>query len=92
MKAMAKVPSFLNSVELSESEIKKHSETLSNWLRAHNYIRDLPDDRRTLNILERLMLVEYRRKPGPRMDILVRLHGRYSRVRHEVERVELSAA
>lgn len=63
----------------------------SNWLKIHAFIRNVPNSREGMRTMAKLMIAEYMRRPGPRMDIVVRLHGRLNRIRYEVERVELGA-
>lgn len=61
----------------------------SNWLKIHAFIRKVPNSREGMCTLAKLIAAEYMRRPGPRMDIVTRLYGKLSRVRYEVERVEL---
>lgn len=62
---------------------------MSNWMNLHAFIKSTSNTRAGMQILAKLMIAEYQRKPGPRMDIIMRLYGKFTRVRYEVERVEL---
>lgn len=64
---------------------------LTNWLKLHAYIGSLGKEISftRVNVMANLMLLEYQRKGGPRMDIIARLYGRFSTLRHEAERVAL---
>jgi hypothetical protein len=84
-----KHPRFLEGTEVSNKEKERYAELMSNWLKIHGFIKEMDAEEQSLDVLKKMMLVEYRRKEGPRMDIIVRLHGRYQVLRHEVERVEL---
>lgn len=86
-----RIPSFLEHVEVDSSDITKCSEILRNWMVTHGYITKLKPSETSLQVLRRLMVVEYIRQGGPRMDIIVRLHGKMCKLRYEVERVELRA-
>lgn len=62
---------------------------MSNWLKIHEFIRRTPATREGMRTVAKLMVAEYGRKPGPRMDIITRLYGRLNAIRYEVERVEI---
>lgn len=62
---------------------------MSNWLRIHALVRKLPDNEQSMKVVGTMLVHEYNRKRGPRMDIVTRLYGRFSHIRYEVERVEL---
>lgn len=85
---MKRFPEFL--LEYTRDEVPPSAaDAMRNWLRIHAYIRKLPSTEASLRIVGAMLVYEYRRKPGPRMDIVVRLHGRLNALRFEVERVQL---
>lgn len=71
--------------------VSKYDSVLSNWLRTHAYITKLKAEKKSLDELVRLMAIECNRTPRPRAHMLERLHGKYDRLRREVERAQLKA-
>src|SRR4051812_27808548 len=86
------VPTFLQQYLMTSIfERLREAGYMANWLRVHAHIRKLPHDTGGLSVLANMMAVEYHREGGPRMDIIVRLHGKFQRMRYELERVQLGA-
>lgn len=91
MPSAHKLPSFLreSACAMDAKQTAHYAPYLRNWMVLHAHIRELEPSHASLNVLCCLMMCEYERKGGPRMDILVRLHGRFNKLRFDVERVEL---
>lgn len=68
---------------------KQLHSALANWMSVYRLIKDAPNTRAGMQTVARLLYIEYHREGGPRMDIVVRLYGRFNRIRMEVERAEL---
>ena len=87
-----KYPDFLKYVEVDQGDIEWCQSKLRNWMVTHAYISKLAANERSLEILRRLMLVEFLRTPSYRWHIVQRLHGRYDELRYKVEREQIKAA
>lgn len=74
---------------MSTEQASKLQGVLTNWLKTHAHIRKLEPSVASLRELACMIFIECYRKRGPRMDVLVRLHGRFDKLRYEVERVQL---
>lgn len=83
---MKKIPKFISVP--APTKLPPNG-VLSNWVIVHDYITSLPVSRNSLATICHLMRQEYLRKPGPRMDIVVRLYGKLNGMRKEIERAEL---
>lgn len=80
---------YLPARGISSVNASRLQNVLTNWLKTHEHIKSLQPSNEAVRELALMMFVEYYRKEGPRMDIIVRLHGRFNKLRYEVERVEL---
>ena len=86
-----KLPLFLREYRASAlKELKYYAGMMGNWITIHGHIKGFHPCYSSLNVLRCMMIAEYYRTGGPRMDIIVRLHGRYQKLRYSLERVELN--
>lgn len=92
-KKIKTTPFFLWGVKFDKhgAEVKKLAVHLANWLTVHSYITPLQPTRESILVLRQLMYLEYMRAGGVRPFILERLHGKYDRLRYQVERQEMKA-
>jgi hypothetical protein len=85
-----KLPAFLEPYR-NLKQIEHWAANMANWVTVHAIIRHFKATEKDLLEIRAMMVAEYNRELGPRMDIVVRLHGRYVRMRGELERVQLNA-
>lgn len=62
---------------------------MPNWITIHQYIQRMRVDEESLCVLRSMMVSEYWREGGARMDIIVRLYGKFNSMRVELERTQL---
>lgn len=82
------VPSFVMQVAGTASGYKNRV-NMDNWLTIHAVIKKLKPSRQALWEVSNMLVLEYNRKSGPRMDIIARLYGKFNAMRKEIERAEL---
>lgn len=79
-----KLPEFLQG-----TLAMTHGETMANWLTIHTCIQKMRINYDSLHAIRSMMLSEYNRKEGTRMDIVVRLYGKFNAMRVQLERTQL---
>lgn len=71
------------TVQVTEKDIQRFENILSNWLKTHAYIKTLPDNEKSLHILRILISVEL--KTNKRIQIITRLRSRFVAMRKALE-------
>ena len=83
-------PSFLRGVKMSREEKKEYENTLSNWIKAHDFLTQAKTVEEAHDHLSKMLLVELQTRRRP--NLVAKLKARFNRVRNTLENEEIIAA
>ena len=71
------------TVPVTQQDLDKYGDIMSNWLKTHSYIKTLPQNEKTLHKLRVMMTVELRTRR--RIQMITRLRSRFMALRKTLE-------